>query len=550
MHNRDSDYRKTRTLEKYVTEGIYNISGWRPFLHHLKEYYKSHDKFRSLVDDDNNGNFLSLKNYYVNLVLVTESRHEAVANQLRESSLGREERYQSLLLSGQTLGVNELLDNLDSRTIETGWVSITGRAGTGKTTLLQYLAYCWGGVREGLWHNRFDFVFRVQLNLLKNDKYKHYSPEQILSKIIYESFAKTENYDDVLSEDNIYASLTDKALRNVTLLLLDGFDEIQGLYNDEQKHIKDFIDWVMGQFPNGIMATRPDALPKIWQLEKKPRFKKQHENVGFSIENVQQYVNKYFQEEELAHKESLLAALDAHPEMMSLAQIPINAHILCLTWKSREEKISTSQGGAHFTMTQLYHRLLIWLLRRYCKKFKSITELHPERLFSICETEISTLSKIAYYAFVDNKVQFLEGDFVKQHVKSSRFMEVLSKEFGILRAFNERDDGYADYYYFVHLTYQEFFAALYIAKQLSTKPSDNRQEEVERRKNIQSMVQIIAKHRNNPQYDVIWIFLSGLLSTSEYHAGADYFWDAIIEFPEEDVAAVTFHPHINILKSK
>ncbi|PJD92401.1 MAG: hypothetical protein CK424_05705 [Legionella sp.] len=549
MQNRDSEYKKTRSPKKYWMEGVYYMNGWSPFLNHLKEYYKSHDKFRSLVDDDN-GEGLSLKNYYVNLALVTEAHHESVVSHVQESSLKREERYQDMLLSGRTLGVNELFDNLDSRLDSAGWISITGRAGAGKTTLLQYIAYRWGGVREGLWHNRFDFVFRVQLNLLKNDKYKHHSYEQILSKLIYESFAKTEHYTDVLSEEVIYRSIVEKKFRNRTLLLLDGFDEIQGLYNDEHKHVKDFIDRVMGQFPNGVMATRPDALPKAWQLEQPSRFKKQYENVGFTVDDVYQYVDKYFKEDERAHKESLLAALDANPEMMSLAQIPINTHILCLTWKSREESVSDSQDSAHFTMTQLYQRLLIWLLKRYCKKFKSVTEKNPERLLAICETELSTLSTIAYTAFVDKKIQFLEGEFVKQHVKSSTFMEVLSKEFGILRAFNEREDGYADYFYFVHLTYQEFFAALYMAKQLSVKPKDNREEEIERRKNIQSIVKIIVANRDNPQYEVTWIFLSGLLSMSDYQIGADYFWDAIIEFPEEDVEAVTFHPHSNILHSK
>lgn len=333
----DPDYRQERSVRKYLIEGLYHINGWQPFLHHLKAYYKVNNKFRPLVDDGND-NCLSLKNYYVNLALVTEGRHEEVARQLKESSLKREERYQTLLLSGNTLGVNELFDNLDSRSDRAGWISITGRAGAGKTTLLQYIAYRWGGVREGMWHNRFDFVFRVQLNLIKNEKYKQYSYEQILSKIIYESFSKAEEYGEVLSENNIYECIVDKNFRNRTLLLLDGFDEIQGLYNDEHKHVKDFIDRVMRQFPNGVMATRPDALPKSWQSERTPRFKKHYENVGFTVENVHQYVDKYFSEEDSAHKESLRAALDAHPEMMSLAQIPINAHILCLTWKDQEKK--------------------------------------------------------------------------------------------------------------------------------------------------------------------------------------------------------------------
>ena len=538
------NYRNERSYQKYFMEGVYNLSGWKPFLHHLKGYYASHDKFRTIVDDHYEHQ-LSMKHYYVNLVLVTEDCHTEVVENLRveENSREREERYQAMLLSGQTLGVEELYRDLN-RSEEAGWISITGRAGTGKTTLLQYISHCWGAERKGAWHNRFDFVFRVQLNLLKGytDK-KDLTTLEMLRQIILESFEKTDGYDEVLSKANIDGCLKEKSFRNRSLLLLDGFDEIQGLYNDNHKHIKDFIDDVMRQFPNGIMATRPDVLPKTLLT----KFKHQYENVGFSVDNVYQYVDKYFQVDELEHKESLLAALHANPEMVSLAQVPIHAHILCLIWKGNAEKLSNT----HLTMTQLYHELMLWLIKRYCYKFKALTERSPEQLFKICAQEISTLCEIAYNAFVDNSVQFIKGDFIQEQVKSSSFMDVLSKQFGVLRAFNEKEMGYAEYYYFIHLTCQEFFVALYIAKHLSVKPSPHRQQEIERRQKVLSLVQEIAKNRDIRRYEIIWIFLAGLVSSvPEYAKGADCFWDAIIEFPTENVQALTFHPHLNILKSK
>lgn len=538
------NYRNERSYQKYFMEGVYNLSGWSPFLHHLKGYYASHDKFRTIVDDHYEHQ-LSMKHYYVNLVLVTEDCHTEVVENLRveENSREREERYQAMLLSGQTLGVEELYRDLN-RSEEAGWISIKGRAGTGKTTLLQYISHCWGAERKGAWHNRFDFVFRVQLNLLKGytDK-KDLTTLEMLRQIILESFEKTNGYDEVLSKDNIDGCLKEKSFRNRILLLLDGFDEIQGLYNDNHKHIKDFIDDVMRQFPNGMMATRPDVLPKTLLT----KFKHQYENVGFSVDNVYQYVDKYFQVDELEHKESLLAALHANPEMVSLAQVPIHAHILCLIWKGNAEKLSNT----HLTMTQLYHELMLWLMKRYCYKFKSLTEKSPKQLFSICAQEITTLCEIAYNAFVDNNVQFIKGDFIQEQVKSSSFMDVLSKQFGVLRAFNEKEMGYAEYYYFIHLTCQEFFVALYIAKHLSVKPSPHRQQEIERRQKVLSLVQEIAKNRDIRRYEIIWIFLAGLVSSvPEYAKGADYFWDAIIEFPKEDVQALTFHPHLNTLKFK
>ncbi len=58
-------------------------------------------------------------------------------------------------------------------------------------------------------------------------------------------------------------------------------------------------------------------------------------------------------------------------------------------------------------------------------------------------------------------------------------------------------DGFAPHY-FIHLTYQEYFAALYIAQQLSMQPFETEPDkELERRKTIQNLALKIQKTETN-----------------------------------------------------
>lgn len=534
-----------RSWEKWLSEITYNLSGWQDFIRALRSYHYTHDKLPQLVNDKDLPK-LSLDNYYVNLALVTNSDHEEAEKLLKLSSMAREEIYQKKLFSGAVHGVNQLFPSLHDHNVATGWTVVIGRAGTGKTTLEQYLAYEWAR-RKTVWYERFSFVFRVQLNLIKK---MHFTASNIdnLVELIYCSF---ESPSPVLSRENIRACLNDRRNHNEILVLLDGFDEVKALYEERTNiYQRGVIDFAM-TLPNGLLTMRPNGIPIEWLQENPPRLARQFENIGLTENNVAQYIENYFKatesrpaQPELAS--SLLTALSTHPEMMSLAQIPINAAILCLTWEEEQKKIAKSESASPiFTITKLYTRLLEWLVRRYYNNFqKELQATHhlqkaaPKELFQYCQNELDKISYLAYKAFVDNEVQTIDHELLQTYIPERAMLDRISQEFGVLRAAHlSREDeivGQYEPHYFIHLTYQEFFAALYIAEQLKTEPSTDCTREIARRVSIQKLAKHIAKERHNPRYEIIWTFLAGLVSMPEYAAGANYFWDAILDFPSSN----------------
>lgn len=191
-------------------------------------------------------------------------------------------------------------------------------------------------------------------------------------------------------------------------------------------------------------------------------------------------------------------------------------------------------------MTMLYQRVVMWLARRYDTKFRLTPEekaqgINPATMPKIqilerCKEELQTLAKLAYDGFVNHEIQTLSHKLLIEHFPDQSKLHRITAEFGVLRkeTASQARDEYPKHY-FIHLTYQEYFAALYMAQRLSQKPSQDRAQEILRRQKIQEIVRFIVDNRSEQRCAVVWIFLAGLVSTQEYMAGADYFWDALID---------------------
>ncbi len=559
-----------RTFGKLAMEIGYGITGWNPFMRALHEQYAADDTLPALVNDPSIPR-ASLADCFVNLALIEQVQHEhqertrtngvAVA----EAALERGDLYQTLLAAGQCRGVDKLMGPLDDRNSPTGWICITGRAGTGKTTLLQYIAYRWG-MRDALWHNRFDFVFRLKLNLMGQKDFWEgvtHSDTDYLSWLIYKSLGASSAF----SLSDIKTCLTKKALK--TLLLLDGFDEIQSLYGEgRDARVTTLINKAM-QFPNGILTSRPNAIPEPWVREN--RFTQRFENIGLTEDNVRHYIQHYFaalSQPEMA--DGLLAELSTNPEMMSLAQIPVNIAAICLTWnkEAKSSSIPDTQSLQSpqkiLTMSMLYQRVIIWLVRRYDAQWKlsaseslqkiSAMQTPASQLLARHARPLQALAALAYDAFESGEIQSLSHATLLKHFPDYTLLHDLSTQWGLLRAFSLPDqEGEYPRHYFIHLTYQEYFVALYIAQKLSESPSDNREQEITRRQTIQNMAILIRDKKNDVRYAIVWTFLSGILSTPEYARGADYFWDARIDaFASISLTPIIIglHSHVKKLESQ
>ena len=548
---------KTKTWTKTRAEWWIWAGGWSDFIEKLRAHYRADDELPPIVEDPSIPR-ASLNDCFVNLALIAQIEHEKresvllIGDMATEAALQRGDIYQNLLRQDKaTKVISDLFDKADlTNRTDTGWVFIRGRAGTGKSTLVQYISHRWG-LSESLWNNRFEFMFRVKLNLVGQAHFWEgcvgHEGVDYLSWLIYKSLGSPTK---PLTLKNIRACLRDYPQQ--VLILLDGFDEVAESYRTDIK-LTALIDAAM-RFPNGILTSRPlpqtsfpqPHLPKLQYFE----------NLGLKEQHVKHYVEKYFQKVNRAAIGQLLwTQLASNPEMMSLAHIPVNIAAMCLVWEEEQSPIST--------MTDLYQRVVIWLARRYDKNFKLSVEeqrqgINPAtmpttQVLERNKEEFQALSELAYDAFVHNEIQTLSHARLREHFPNQESLHKITQKFGILRReTHPKTRGEYAKHYFIHLTYQEYFTALYIAQQLSTKPAQNRGQESARRQSIQDIKQFILDNREKSHCAVVWVFLAGILSTTpEYAEGARYFWDIFIDinpWSNLDLGWIGLHPQISALQ--
>ncbi len=539
---------KTRSWRKATADWMLTAFGWENFTTALHQHYKNDGNLPKLIEDtpsaedtestDNLIPTLSLEHCFVNLALIEQIKHKEQeqawisGRSSAATTLNREEIYQSLLNEGKTRGIDAVFDkNAMITREETNWAFIVGRAGTGKTTLLQYISHRWG-LGEAIWNNRFEFVFRAKLNLVGQENFWNNIPDSSgigrLAWLISHSLDTTTT--PPFTFENIRMCLTRHPKQ--ILLLLDGYDEVHSMYGSDSA-LTSLIDTAM-TFPNGILTARPKVIPASLLPRNNPSKLQRLELLGLTQDEVKRYVLNYFNE--IAQPQlgqTLLTQLNCNPEMLGLAQIPVNISAICLTWQEEQSPITS--------MTMLYQRVVVCLARRYDKNFKLTAKekrdgINPatileETELDRCKDELQILAKLAYDGFVRNEIQSLSDTLLQKHFpKDNPLLHRITAQFGMLRkSATPIKKGEYHKHYFIHLTYQEYFAALHIAQQLSAISTTDIDEEIKRRQTIQDLVCFIQTKKNNPRYAIIWRFLAGLLATPQYTLGANYFWDIFSE---------------------
>jgi WD40 repeat protein len=526
-----------RSFKKRVVNIWYNMNGAASWVHNLRGHYVQQCGLNHVLRVNSSPSAVDFDKYFVNLALIrhvdhiTREKGLVTGKYVAAMSLDRGELYDRLFMERRYCAVESIFGDLEDRNQSVGWIKIIGRAGTGKTTLTHFLAFRWG-MKASLWDNRFDVVFRVKLNLVTQDGVFEPGGSGItdLVALIFASLDRLEVFD----RNTIRYFLERRPL--VILLLLDGFDEIAGLYGSNIR-VKGLVDHAFS-LPNGILTSRPLPFPPDWST--KAVFKQAYENIGLSEQNVVSYVEQYYAVNNTVAKGSLLETLQRNPNLMRLAQIPVNLNAMCNIWQEKSKQDQKMDRIA--TMTGVYDRMVLGVLRHAkLKKSPDATKyelsdnfLRKENSVWLCE-----LSRLAYVAFEADQTQTIGPDLLSKYLgectgDSVKLLNVFRVEWGLIReaeaAPNPSSSGLSAHY-FVHLTYQEYFVALYFVDALleQNELGSARRDYLKR---IQTLATKIRDNLQNPRYEVIWIFVAGLLSRSPYVEYADYFWDALL--PCED----------------
>ena len=262
------------------------------------------------------------------------------------------------------------------------------------------------------------------------------------------------------------------------LFILDGFDELPA----SLQKCSVFVKLIQGTYLSHctvLVTSRPSATADLLSVAQ-PQIHKQVEVLGFTQAHVEQYTRAFFASQPDVLTD-FLTYISTHPAIRSLMYIPLNCAITAETYRHNR----TANRPIPQTMTQLYIEMSLTLLQRNLGEDNPLAKQLPERLGDLPPQLHKRFSSLAELAF-----EGLEKGEVIFHKLSISFAH-----FGFMNSPTELYMGRkaSISHSFLHLTLQEFLAALYISQLL---PRDQKS--------------VFEKHYEKAGWDVVWRFVAGL----------------------------------------
>ena len=462
---------------------------------------------------------LPMDGCYINLVIVEQpdlpiDDHEPTsASQLASpftlvARLNVQEPDRSIQVSLPSLFDQREWDGLFERPTH---IKIQGRAGVGKTTLCKKIVYDF--VHSGMWNDLFDRIFWVPLRDLRRIEGAGHDLETFFRSQYFSQDPDKACFAKALSNQVGHPHGGDR-----TLFLLDGLDEISEELNPES-HIYTLIQHLLVQ-RNVVITSRPNVTHSSQINSAKAESRElKLETIGFYPDQVNEYISKACTNQagvvDADKVNKIQAFLQGHRLIQSLVRIPIQLDALCCGWDSQ----SSSEPPS--TMTTLYEQIEISLwkidLQRQGKmtdeESRSSNRLWIRKKATVCE-QLEILEAIAFSGLYGNIQEFTKLQR-KQIYESFELpvSESLIEKTSFLRTSSTSSLQEDKHYHFIHLTFQEYFAARYVVGQwtknaklvcLSLGKAKAKKEEAE--------VSDFAKNQKyNPRYDILWRFVAGLL---------------------------------------
>ncbi|XP_035754629.1 protein NLRC5 isoform X4 [Egretta garzetta] len=387
---------------------------------------------------------LAFNQAFVNLVIRQSkaSRLKERTDKLREDVAGAPEPEECV---DAAMKVSDLFHSA-APSCTTKVIFLFGKPGTGKTMLMHRICQKWA---EGVLPQfLFTFLFEFrQLNLLKR--------KLTLKEYLFDLFLQPED-----SPDSVFQYLLENAWH--ILIIFDGLDEFAAnmdvsssskgsLTLTSHLSISElFADLCHGKLLPGctvlvtsrhkrlpdFLLNTVDLLAEIW---------------GFDHEKVEEYVSHYFNRH--SFKEQAIAHLKNNTKLLSMCLIPALCHVVCICLEYLLLKSDPHQMSVELprTMTQFYIKMLLIFIN----KQQGERAGGEETQLNCNKKAILGLCDLALKGLEDKKLVFYVGD-IPEHVKEFASLRGLLTVFEVKTSGMCPEVGYA----FVHLSLQEFFAAL------------------------------------------------------------------------------------------
>ncbi|KAF9904174.1 hypothetical protein EC991_002968 [Linnemannia zychae] len=385
-------------------------------------------------------------------------------------------------------------------------ILVQGRAGIGKTVLCKKLVH---GYQNGLWRNRFDIILWIPLRRLKGTKSR--SLEGLFCEKVFVG-QDSDQEQALLSRE-----LLEFAKKGKVLFILDGLDEIVTDAGDDGTFRTLLIKLLSQQ--NVIITSRPSGLDS----KLLPSLDLELETIGFSTQNVQDFIVNVLKPEEAERVQDFIQHT---PLIQGLVNIPVQLDVICFSW----DKLPTD--GPAVTMTGLYQVMVrkLWckdalrLQKKGGQKYlteSQINRLNYKGIDGLMATELRHLGYLAFKGMTNmHQIEFddmaLLSAFedIEDYTDNGRRLPPQlvedMKDTSFLHSadtsIESRKGEPQQAWHFLHLTFQEYFAATWIVRHfhLQSFPSIGM-------KNMEQMTEFVHQHKYNPRYEIVWPMVAGLL---------------------------------------
>ena len=356
-------------------------------------------------------------------------------------------------------------------------ILVEGAPGVGKSTFAWELCRKW---TKGKILSQYKLVVLLRL------RDKHVREAKTLYDLIY--------YDNPKKRELIVEGLIESNGEE-TLLLFEGYDELPAQMQKDKDSI--LVQIISGRcLPEAtVLVTSRHSASGFLRNQYWKRISQHIEILGFTKENIQTYINKNVKDSE--ERQGLERYLSCYPHIRTMMYIPLNSVIVVEVYHQCHDK----DKPAPKTMTELYTSLVRTLLIRYlsdnpsykhCTKILDLTDL-PDKVYE----QLQQICKTAYRG-VANGQELIFYDLPDG-------FETL----GLMQEVHELyvDKGDCVSYNFLHLTIQEYLAAVH----LSMQPMDVQIQHFKEKEAESSFVMVLrflsglTKFHNYPQQDLALI---------------------------------------------
>ena len=347
-------------------------------------------------------------------------------------------------------------------------VLVEGRPGCGKTTLVHKVSRDWATGEDIL--KNASLVFLITLRSLANRK------SEKLSDLLGLLYLNTQKCEKLVSD-------IENSNGEGVCFILDGLDEFRP--QDETKSVIHQLLYSK-YLPEAmiIVASRPVATGK---LRSKSHVTGRIEVLGFSHQQILEYIDKYpFTSKSETSPSQLKAYLNSHHNLLHMCFLPVHVAMICFLYEHENGIIPPTE-------TKIYEHFTRFIVLRKQRRINE--DAHLSTLEDLCGDDREYFDSLCHLAF-DMTIRSTQT----VHQRETKVPLSLgtgpndAPSLGLITIDRTAGlDGLDNTYAFLHLTFQEYLTAFYIA---------NLKEE--------EQMEMITLHPGKNHMRVVWKFYSGM----------------------------------------